>query len=421
MSACCHGLCLKTGKQSKTITIHTNFMRRSLLFLPILWAMMLILASCQKDADRKNNNDELISKIYSWLDKQKSANQPNKAANVDLLKENIDFLALKFEHFTNNEQFIVIPIKEKYKIEKHIDKNTPSVLLLVQDKAGSIIRGNIVQYFPENNQPMNSIPDNTFSKMYAEKNLECNGLFRFLSPTGRWLFQREYRNGKMRAFGFVKADNNSEARITTDCTLYFLILTLWVGGVPVAQEAIYLGQVCESNCDDAVNQSLCPDYGNGAGGVSAAPAPETCCIPDPNAQFSHQRTDITRDDCGLEGVDPITGNPTKSCIHSWTFHRWNLLWYNWDFTCFTHTELEKIGGLWKFKTATFRSVARNGQLPPCVSSECTVNAANPSISADRLRTKLNLSYTISNRLICYNWWPPGNVTSTISNDWPPPY
>ena len=110
-SACCHGLCLKTDKQSKTVTIYTNFMRRSLLFLPILWAMMLILASCQKDAEKKNNNDELISKIYSWLDKQKSPNQPNKAANVDLLKENIDFSALKFEHFTKNEQFIVIPIK----------------------------------------------------------------------------------------------------------------------------------------------------------------------------------------------------------------------------------------------------------------------------------------------------------------------
>lgn len=396
-------------------------MRRSLLFLPILWALMLILASCQKDAEKKNNNDELVSKIYSWLDKQKSPNQPNKAANIDLLKENIDFSALRFEQFTKNEQFIVIPIKENYKIKKNIDKNTPSVLLLVQDKPGNIIRGHMVQYSPENNEPMNAIPDNTFYKMYAEKNLECNGLFRFLSPTGRWLFQRQYKNGKMKSFGFVKADNNSQARITTDCTYYFLNLYLWEDGVVIAKETIYLGVICETSCDDAMNESLCPDDEFGSSGGSSGSAQETCCIPDPNAQFSHEKTNITRDDCGLVGVDPITGNPTKSCIHSWTFDKGHLLWYNWDFTAFTHTDLEKVGGLWKFKTATFRSVARNGQLPPCVSSECTVNVANPSISADRLRAKLNLSYTISNRLICYNWWSPGNVTSSISNDWPPPY
>jgi hypothetical protein len=382
--------------------------------------MVLILASCQKDVEKKNDHDELISKIYSWLEKQKSPNQPNKAANIDLLKENIDFSTLKFEPFTNNEQFIVIPIKENYKIKKNIEKNTPAVLLLVQDKPGNIIRGNIVQYFPENNQPMNSIPDNTFSKMYAEKKLECNGLFRFLSPTARWMYQREYKNGQLSSFGFVKADN-TQARTTTDCTLYFLILTLWVDGVPVAKEAIYLGQICETDCDDAVNQSLCPDYGDGSGGVSTAPTQATCCIPDPNAQFSYEKTNITRDDCGLEGVNPLTGNPTKTCIHSWTFDKWHLLWYNWDFTAFTSTDLEKIGGLWKFQTATFRSVARNGQLPPCGSSECTVNAANASISEDKLRAKLNLSYTIANRLTCFGWWSPGYVTSTVSNDWSPPY
>lgn len=383
--------------------------------------MMLILASCQKVAEKQTNNDELISKIYSWLDKQKSPSQPNKAANIDLLKENMDFSALRFEPFTENEQFIVIPIKEDYKIKKNIDKNTLPVLLLVQDKPGNIIRGHMVQYSPENNQPMHSIPDNTFSKMYAEKTLDCNGLFRFLSPTGRWLFQREYKNGKMKSFGFVSADTNPQARTSTDCTYYFLILTLWVDGVVFSQEAIYLGEVCESNCDDAFNQSLCPDYDSGGAGGNPSQAQETCCIPDPNTQFSYEKTNITRDDCGLEGIDPITGNPTKSCIHSWTFDRGRLLWYSWDFTCFTHTDLEKVAGLWKFKTATFRNVTRSGQLPPCVSSECTVNAANPSISADRLRAKLNLSYTISNRLTCYNWWSPGNVTSTIANDWAPPY
>lgn len=380
---------------------------------------MIVFFSCQKNPIKDKSNDLLISKVNSWLDKQKSERQANKATNIDLLKENIDYSALKFEGHNENEQFIVIPINENYKIKKNIDKNTVLMLLLVQNKTGDILRGNIVLYIPENNQQMKTIPDNTFQKMYLEKNLDCNGLFRFLSPTGRWMYQREYKNGKLHSFGYVKADNTYEGRTSTDCTYYFLILSFWVDGVVVAQETVYLGRLCESGCDDPNNQSLCPDNGGGGGGDGQTQ--ETCCIPDANAQFTSEQTNIDQDDCGLEGINPTTGNPTKSCTHKWTFHRWHLLWYTWDFTSFTNTGLEKESGLWKFKTATFQSVTRNGQLPPCVSSNCTVNSANTSISANGLSAKLILNYTIENRVSCYNWWTPSNVSSSIEKDWSPPY
>src|SRR5688572_751167 len=420
-SACCHGLSLKTVKQSRTLTTNTNFMKKKFLLQPMVWSMILILLSCQKNEVRDNSNELLISKINSWLEKQKSEKQPNKASNIDLLKENIDFSALKFEGLNENEQFVVVPVKENYKIRKNIDKNTHATLLLVRDKTGNILRGNIVLYFPENNQQMNEIPHNTFYKMYAEKDLDCNGLFRFLSPTGTWMFQREYKNRKMSSFGFVKPDD-TKAKTSTDCTLYFLNLYFWVDGVIVAQQTIYLGSICSSGgCDDGQNQSLCPDYGAGGGsGDGSNEPPEPCCISDPNVQFSSELSNTIRHDCGLEGIDPLTGNPTKPCIHEWTFHRWHFLWYNWDFTSFTNTNLEKEGGVWKFKTIAFQSVSRNGQLPPCASSECTINTANASISADGLTAKLILKYTIENRVACYQWWTPNNSIHTIKTDWSPP-
>src|SRR5688500_8275059 len=116
-------------------------MRNKFLLQPMLWAMIVVLFSCQKDPIQDNSNDLLISKVNTWLDKQKSTKQPNKAANIDLLKENINFSALKFENLNANEQFIVIPINENYKIKKNIDKNTHAILLLVQNKTGSILRG----------------------------------------------------------------------------------------------------------------------------------------------------------------------------------------------------------------------------------------------------------------------------------------
>ena len=91
----------------------------------------------------------MISKVNGWLDKQKSPTQPNKAANIDLLKENIDFTAIKFEELNQNEKLSNNPINEEYEIKKSIDKKTIFVLLLVKDKSGNIIHGNIVLYLPD--------------------------------------------------------------------------------------------------------------------------------------------------------------------------------------------------------------------------------------------------------------------------------
>ena len=86
-------------------------MRKTFLLPLTLWATILVLFSCQKEFENQNTDnsqDELILKVNSWLDKQKSPTQPNKAANIDLLKESIDFASLKSEEFNQNEKFIVI-------------------------------------------------------------------------------------------------------------------------------------------------------------------------------------------------------------------------------------------------------------------------------------------------------------------------
>ena len=379
-------------------------MRRSLLFLPILWAIMLILISCQKDAEKKNNNDELVSKIYSWLDKQKSPNQPNKAANVDLLKENIDFSALRFEQFTKNEQFIVIPIKENYKIKKNIDKNTPSVLLLVQDKAGNIIRGHMVQYSPENNEPMNSIPDNTFSKMYAEKEMECNGLFRFLSPTGRWLFQREYKNGKMKSFGFVKAGDNAQARTSGTCTYYFLNLYWWENGVVVAKETIYLGRFCESSCDDSINQTFCPDDapdGSGSGGAGNG-----CTDININAlqqEVNGAQVASQTESTSITNIDQVTKhkNPKWKILSS-AFGTWYL----------TSEEIGIIKLIdiaenkWAWKSLTHGSITMSGSPLPTIVIEHDQGVGTPSFTPETAATSIvlyagmKLNFSVKYRLVC---------------------
>jgi len=402
-------------------------MRKTFLLPLILWATMLVLISCQKEFEKQNTNNthgELISKVNSWLDKQKSPIQPNKAANIDLLKDNLNFSELKFEELNQNEKFLIIPVNEDYETKKNIDKKTILVLLLVMDKSTNIIRGNLVLYSPEDNERLNEIPNHTFFKMYNEKSLDCNGLFNFLSVTGRRMYQREYKDGKLRSFGYVKASNNKPdeasnlavVRTETDCTYYFYILTWWIDGVPVYQEAIYLGSICVGGCDDPMNQTLCPDNGGGGGGGGLG-GEETCCIPDPNAQFISSPIPNREIECGLEGVNPITGNPTKLCTTRWKFDTWHLLWYTWSFVALTNTNVEKESNIWKFKTISFQNVIRKGDVPSCISSTCTVNSTNTSISADQVKAKLIIDYTIENRVSCIQWWTPDGNSNSMNDEW----
>ena len=387
-------------------------MRKTFMLPLILWATILVLVSCQKEFEKQNTNNvhsELISKVNGWLDKQKSPTQPNKAANIDLLKENIDFSSLKSEEFNQNEKFIVITIKEEYKIKKNIDKNTSSVLLLVADKIGNIIQGNIVLYIPDKNQQVNTIPDNTFFKMYNEKNLACDGLFRFLSPTGRWMYQREYKNGKLSSFGYVKASNNFEGRSETDCTYYFFILTLWVEGVAVAQEVTYLGRTCERPCDDPNNQALCPDEGGGggSGGAGAGDANlEDFCINAAISEFQQEangaQTTSQTQGFNISDIDLITKNKNP---------KWRILkgWSGWNL------ESQEVGVIklideqtnqWAWKSLTHGLISMVGSPPPGVSVEYNQGVGTPSFTSETAEATIvlyggmSLNFNVTYRLLC---------------------
>ena len=402
-------------------------MRKTFLLPLILWATILVLFSCQKEFEKQNtdnSHDELILKVNDWLDKQKSPTQPNKAANIDLLKDNLNFSALNFEELNQNEEFLIIPVNEDYETKKNIDRKTVLVLLLVMDKSTNIIRGNLVLYSPEDNHRLNEIPKNTFFKMYNNKSLDCNGLFNFLSVTGRRMYQREYKDGNFHSFGYVKASNKAEGRTEADCTYYFYILTWWIDGIPVYQEAFFLGSICAGACDDPNNQTLCPDDGGGGGGgggVGTLVIEETCCIPDPNAQVTVTNGSESQWQCASEDTDPVSGNPTKTCIHKWSFQHNQLLWYSWDFISQTFADFEKISGVWYFKsTPTFQGVTTSGQLPACLSSKCTSTAANISVGAHRRSGTLFLTYTIETKVTCFIWSQPRYDVNTVEATLIPP-
>lgn len=390
--------------------------------------MMLVLFSCQKDVEKKNNNDQLISKVNNWLDKQKSVNQPNRAANVDILKENIDFSGLRYEDLNVNERFIVMPIKDDYRIKKNIDNSTVPVLLLVMNTMGDIIRGNIVLFFPEDKKQIDKIPDNTFSKMYKEETINCNGLFRFLSPTGRWMYQREYKNGKLHSFGVVKPGEKAEARTETECTYYFLILTYWEDGVIVNQESIYLGSICQSGCDDPNIQSLCPDGGGGSGGGEAS-VDESCinaAVEEfqqevDGAQVASQTESIT-----ISPIDPFTKNKNPKWKILTGAGGWKLISQETGVIKLIDVAENK----WAWKSLVHGTISMEGSPLPTTSIEYNQGVGTPSFTPEAAETTnvfyggMSLDFTVTYRLVCncpnvpvVGWLPPINIPYTSNAIW----
>ena len=402
-------------------------MRKTFLLPSMLWAAMFLFFSCQKEKKSiDQNSSELQSKINLWLDEQNITSNITKRNNIQSLKINLELSKVRFERLGQNEQFLVVPILEEYKKTGKFEKNSIINLLLVIDELGNIKRGNISEFIPESSSRMDKLPSNTFYSLYNNYDLEFDGTFRFLSVTGRWLHQFGMKNGKLSSIGIVKSkidapNTVSVSRVNT-CTVYWWVTEYFNSdGEIIRVTEQYIGMVCTNDdCADPNNAMLCPDGVGGSGGGTGGES-ESCCIVDPNAQISVTNGSESEWQCAGEGADPVSGNPTKSCIHKWSFQHNHLLWYSWDFISKTFADFEKISGDWYFKSApTFQGVTTSGQLQACVSSTCTSTSANISLGTNRRSGTLFLTYTIETKVTCFSWSQPRYDVSTVEATLIPP-
>lgn len=148
--------------------------------------MMLILGSCQKEILKNNSTNQLISKIDSWLEKPKTGLLAFKAANVNLLRENLEYSDLRIEKSEGGEQIIITPISEKFKAQKISNKSSIPKLVLLLNRSGEIKKGNVVLFQPKINGIYTKVPDNTFLDIFNTSRVKCDGRFQFISVAGSW-------------------------------------------------------------------------------------------------------------------------------------------------------------------------------------------------------------------------------------------
>ncbi len=243
--------------------------------MPVILINLVLLNSCRKETSADASNNEIISKVNVWLDSKKPAIKTTQSANVELLKNNLNFSRLRIEKSAGDEKIVIIPISDGLKKEKNLEEKAIPNLVLILDNMGKIRKGNIVLYLPENGQANFKVPDNTFKKILNTGDPDCNGKFRYLSVTGKRLHELEYQNGKLKSFSNVKDSslnlNNITAR-TNSCVDWYWVTTVYdQWGNIISQSWEYYTTTCQGeDCEDPYNAMLCPSDNSSGGGTGDA-------------------------------------------------------------------------------------------------------------------------------------------------------
>jgi hypothetical protein len=245
---------------------------RSKLFLPLFGAMMIILFSCQKQEIKQENNDQLISKVNSWLDGRKPDQKPIQAENVELLKNNLQFSDLRIENSNNEEKIVIIPVSENFKTLKNLDKASIPNLVLIMDKMGNVRKGNIILFYPKTGVAYNKVPENTFYDILNTAKPKTNGKFKYLSVTGKKIHELEYENGHLKEFGHIKDSIPNGNRTNTNCVDWYWVTTVYdEWGFVISETWDYYTTTCQGeDCTDPYNAMLCPMDNSSGGGTGDA-------------------------------------------------------------------------------------------------------------------------------------------------------
>ena len=288
-------------------------------------------------------------------------------------------------------------------------------MVLFLNESSVIRRGNIIQYVPENRQTTSSVPSNTFSKIFNSKKLECSGKFSVLSITDMYKYELDYVDGKCDSYSHMQPKKKPVTSVTTEsegCIDWYLI-TVYTDEFGYTH---YSEQFITQTCNCTPVGPTAPETLECSGGGGNNPF-EGCCF-DPDMQISV--TSISEDagtNCGLLGTDPVTGRPTKPCTYSWSFNKNTMGPFTWKYISIEEASLEKVAGVWKYKTFVHNGMGSSGAIPPCVSFSCNIGSATPSLSSDKTQARMDLVFTTSFNISCCPWCQPATETLTANDFW----
>lgn len=362
----------------------------------VVIAMIVVLNSCKEKELAGNLPGETVDKLTTWIEKQKKPGRTFRNKKIQELKDNLELSKARTESLNSRDRVMLVPIRSNYRPGTKDDDKSRHVLLVFIDKAGKITRGNVVQIQDSASGLQAATPAALISDHFNSRKIYGKVRLAFLDAAGWMQYETAYEQGRLVSMGAVswKPVTDGSARIT--CYRYTLTTTFYYSDGSTEVFVQDLGIVCEGN---EIVQIPMPEESGGE------PNPNgNCCIPDENIQVSvSPESQILSTNC-TEYI--VGGRQHKTCFYSWSFSTNTLIGYTWRFIKYQRAEIEKIDGVWKFLSLQAGPTTTEGQLPPCVSSDVTINSEQNIISPDGTTAKTYLQYTVSITITCWPWGSP---------------
>ena len=408
-------------------------MRKKTLLLPLLCAIVFILISCKKEnldvsEPQSSSYENLIPKIKSWLDGKKKGLSAASSARIESLETNLSYGKIRLEKYKESKEFIVVPILGGFKSANNSDKNPVNYLVLVLENQDSITRGNIIQYFSSNSHK--TVPENTFSKIFTNQNLECSGQFTILNIADYIWYELTFENGKLKSLAeYTKkvSPKNGSSRLNECIDWYLQIWYVWGDGTMTLQSETFLFTTCGEDCAQpriANGRSLrtnCSGGGGGGGGYDSGGCPTT---PQEGEDALASITSTILVD-GISETGYEIGPDANGVIERPVIVKRHRLTYNFpggrtaSYTLYFPGVLFKTNtnSQWKWKDLAFSHIGLSEGDPGCYSVSFT-QAIPITIDSDKLNARFTAAITAELRVSCLGGFVLKTKPESLSGVYP---
>lgn len=190
-----------------------------------------------------------VGNVMEWLEAQRDENNPAKNEIVLKLLENVIPEELYTESLNEEENLVIVPLKNDYFSQHVVSGSSPlQYLQLVEDANGEIRRGEIVLFYPTDLE-LFSLPENSFHDFYTSESFPVDGTFTLINLEDHKYYEMDFVEGKKSEFRQWERRLASPMENEQTCLDWYYVLTTYnlEDGSIIDQTITFLYTTCTSN------------------------------------------------------------------------------------------------------------------------------------------------------------------------------
>lgn len=243
----------------------------------LFFIAIIAFSSCKKDTASSEENtaarasaltSEAISKINTWLEKQKKAASLTGISRIQSLKESLAYSLAMTRDLRRSDSILIIPINKGYETAINKERSPVNMLVIFFNEQKEIDKGYIVQYISTRKFADNTALLNFMFDYYDFRDTRFSGSLAYLTVADEFSYELNYENG---AYRYYKSTGKKPMGGLTETCFEVGFYYFWSDGSVTWQP---IGSFCD-NCEPAKTihgRTYKINCGGGGGGGPEEPA-----------------------------------------------------------------------------------------------------------------------------------------------------